>query len=197
MAPNTPLQLSFVKSAPSVDDLPDSDGEIAFAGRSNVGKSSLINALANRTGLAATSKTPGRTQLLNIFVLPTGRTVVDLPGYGFAKVPARVRAGWAQMIQRYLLERQALRCVVVLVDAEVGPTALDLETLTWLADNDVPFHVVATKHDKVKPARRDKRKAELAAKCGLDPKEILWVSSAKNVNIDELRKRAYRWLHED
>jgi len=191
-----PLQLRFVTSAPSVDLLPATRGEVAIVGRSNVGKSSLINALANHKTLAKTSKTPGRTQLLNLFELPDGTSIMDLPGYGFANVPAAVRARWPEMIEGYLLGRENLRAVVALIDAEVGPTKNDQDTLSWLRAHDLPVKVVATKHDKVKPSKRDKRKADLAAGCLLEPSEILWVSAAKNVNVEELRRRIVAWLNE-
>ncbi|MCB0971540.1 MAG: ribosome biogenesis GTP-binding protein YsxC [Acidimicrobiales bacterium] len=189
-----PLQLRFVTSAPDVADLPPTRAELAVVGRSNVGKSSLINALANRRDLAKTSKTPGRTQLLNLFELGDGRSIVDLPGYGFAEVPAKVRARWPEMIEGYLLGRDELRAVVVLVDAAVGPTANDLETLGWLRSHDLLVKVVATKHDKVKPSKRDARRRELAERCALPTGEVLWVSAAKRVNIDELRRRVLTWL---
>src|SRR5512140_2940257 len=127
-----PLQLSFVTSAKRHVDLPDSPCEVAFVGRSNVGKSSLINALANRKQLAKVSNTPGRTQLLNMFVLPGGGAVRDLPGYGYAKVPGREKSGWQRMIEDYLLEREELALVFVLVDGEIGPTKLDVQMLDWL-----------------------------------------------------------------
>ena len=189
-----PLQLRFVMSGARVDDLPPTRGEVAIVGRSNVGKSSLINALANRNQLAKVSKTPGRTQLLNLFALPDGSTVMDLPGYGFAAAPGSVRATWPEMIEGYLLGRDELRAVVVLVDAAVGPTANDLETLGWLRSHDLLVKVVATKHDKVKPSKRDARRRELAERCALPTGEVLWVSAAKRVNIDELRRRVLTWL---
>lgn len=189
-----PLPLRFVTSAPDVADLPPTRAELAIVGRSNVGKSSLINALANRRDLAKTSKTPGRTQLLNLFALPDDRSIVDLPGYGFAQVPAKVRARWPAMIEGYLLGREELRAVVVLIDAAVGPTANDLETLGWLRSHDLPVRLVATKHDKVKPSRRDARRTELADRCGVPRGDVLWVSAAKGVGIDELRTRIRRWL---
>jgi GTP-binding protein len=188
-----PLQLRFVMSATRVEDLPPTRGEVAIVGRSNVGKSSLINALAHRTQLAKVSKTPGRTQLLNLFELPDGSSVMDLPGYGFANAPAAVRRTWPEMIEGYLLGRQHLHAIVVLVDAEVGPTRNDQDTLAWLRANALPVHVVATKHDKVKPSKRDQRRAELAEGCLLPPEDVLWVSSAKHVNIDELRSRIRTW----
>ena len=189
-----PLPLRFVMSGTRVEDLPPTRGEVAIVGRSNVGKSSLINALANRKGLAKVSKTPGRTQLLNLFELPDGTSVMDLPGYGFANAPASVRARWPEMIDGYLLGRQHLHAVVALIDAEVGPTKNDTQTLAWLRSHDLPVKVVATKHDKVKPSKRDTRRKELAAGCLLEPRDVLWVSAAKHVNIDELRDRIREWL---
>ena len=189
-----PLQLRFVQSASDVGQLPPTRGEVAIVGRSNVGKSSLINSLANRTGLAKVSKTPGRTQLLNLFELVDGYTVMDLPGYGFAKVPASVRKDWPRMIEGYLLNRDNLRTIVALVDAEVGPTKIDVETISWLRSEQLPVQVVATKHDKVKASLRDKRKADLAEGVGLPVKDVLWVSASTNVNIDELRRRLHLWV---
>ncbi len=183
-----PLQLRFVTSAKRHTDLPDSPGEVAFVGRSNVGKSSLINALANQRQLAKVSNTPGRTQLINQFVLPNGGTVVDLPGYGYAKVPGRERAGWQAMIEGYLLEREELELVFVLVDGEIGPTKLDVQMLDWLRASDVPHTVVATKLDKVKPSKLATRKRDLAKGCQLDQGDIIWVSAAKGTGIEQLIK---------
>ena len=183
-----PLQLRFVTSAKRHTDLPDSPGEVAFVGRSNVGKSSLINALANQRQLAKVSNTPGRTQLINQFVLPNGGTVVDLPGYGYAKVPGRERAGWQAMIEGYLLEREELELVFVLVDGEIGPTKLDVQMLDWLRASDVPHTVVATKLDKVKPSKLATRKRDLAKGCQLDQGDIIWVSAAKGTGIEQLTK---------
>lgn len=182
-----PLQFTFVTSAKRHFDLPASPGEVAFVGRSNVGKSSLINALANRRQLARVSNTPGRTQLINLFTLPGGGTVVDLPGYGYAKVPGRERAGWQAMIEGYLLEREALEMVLVLVDGEIGPTRLDLQMLDWLRANGVPHTVVATKADKVKPSKLATRQRDLAKACALDPGDVMWVSATKGTGIDRLQ----------
>jgi len=193
-----PLQLEFVTSAPTLRDLPDSASDVAVVGRSNVGKSSLINALANRKQLAAVSGTPGRTRLLNAFRLAEGPeprpVLVDLPGYGYAKVPKAVRDTWGPMIEEYLTGREQLAMVVVLLDGEVGPTTSDLELLDWLRHEALPHSVVATKHDKVKSSRRDRRRRELAADCDLEPRDVLWVSATKGVNIDLLRERVRTWL---
>ena len=193
-----PLQLDFVTSAPTLHDLPDSVSDVAVAGRSNVGKSSLINALANRKQLAAVSGTPGRTRLLNAFRLSEGPEprplLVDLPGYGYAKVPKAVKDTWGPMIEGYLTGREQLAMVVVLVDGEVGPTRSDLELLDWLRHEVIPHSVVATKHDKVKSSGRDRRRRELAARCDLEPRDVLWVSATRGVNIDVLRDRVRTWL---
>jgi GTP-binding protein len=193
MAPS-PLQLTFVKSATDYRDLPNSPVEIAVVGRSNVGKSSLINALANRKQLAMVSNTPGRTQLINLFVLPTGATVVDLPGYGFAKVPDRIRKGWQAMIEGYLLEREELITIFVLVDGKIGPTVLDVQMLEWLRASELPHQVVATKLDQVKPSKTGTRKAELAKGCMLEIGDIIWTSASKNEGIDFLRSRIVELL---
>ena len=153
-----PLPLRFVMSGTRVEDLPPTRGEVAIVGRSNVGKSSIINSIANRKGLAKVSKTPGRTQLLNLFELPDGTSVLDLPGYGFANAPASVRATWPEMIEGYLLGRQNLHAVIALIDAEVGPTKNDTQTLAWLRSHGLPVKVIATKHEKVKPSKRDQRR---------------------------------------
>jgi GTP-binding protein len=182
-----PLQLRFVSSATRTDQLPGSEAEVAFVGRSNVGKSSLINALANRKQLARVSNTPGRTQLINIFDHGGGGTLVDLPGYGYAKVPGHVRKDWGPMIEGYLLEREPLVMVFVLVDGAIGPTPLDEQMLEWLRANEIPHTVVATKMDKVKSSKRRARRQELARGCLLDVGDIVWVSAAKGVNIDQLR----------
>jgi GTP-binding protein len=182
-----PLQIRFVASATDVRDLPDSPAEVTFVGRSNVGKSSLINALANQRQLARVSNTPGRTQLINVFEVANKGTLVDLPGYGYAAAPGRVKQGWQKMIEGYLLDREPLVMVFVLVDGEIGPTKLDAQMLFWLRENGIPHTVVATKGDKVKPSKRATRKKELAAGCDLEPGDVVWVSTHNGANIDVLR----------
>ena len=193
-----PLQLRFVLSAPRMAQLAAADREVAVIGRSNVGKSSLINALGGSDKLAMTSKTPGRTRLLNQFTLDDGRgggrMMVDCPGYGYAKASASLRDAWQKMAEEYLLQREELTNILALVDGEIGPTKLDVQLLEWLRANDLPFTVVATKHDKVKSSQRDKRKRELAAGCELEPAEVVWVSAAKGVGIDRLRGLILEWL---
>jgi GTP-binding protein len=191
---SSPLQLRFLTSADDVSRLPDTPAEIAFIGRSNVGKSSLVNALGNRKDLARVAKAPGRTQLLNCFEVEGLGTLVDCPGFGYASAPVKVREGWQRMVETYLLEREQLTMVVLLVDGEIGPTKLYLEMLSWLRVNGVPHSVVATKHDKVRAAHRDKRKREVAAACNLEPGDITWVSAAKGTGKDRLLSLARTWL---
>lgn len=145
----------FVKSAKSPDQYPQKGlPEVAFAGRSNVGKSSLINALVRRRGLAKTSSTPGKTRLLNFFVVNSALSLVDLPGYGFARVPEKMRGQWEPMVEAYLRGRNELKLVVVLVDARRDPSDQDLQLITWLCHYRISFVVVITKIDKVSKSRR-------------------------------------------
>jgi GTP-binding protein len=190
-----PLRLEFLLSAPDLDQLPQTRAEIAFVGRSNVGKSSLLNAIAGRKKLALVSNTPGRTQLLNCFGLEhADATVVDCPGYGYANVSKAQRASWQPMIERYLLEREHLEMILLLVDGEIGPTKSDLQMLDWLRAGELPHSVIATKHDKVKSSQRQKRKRDLAAACLLDPGDVIWVSAAKDTGIPRLRDLCRLWL---
>jgi GTP-binding protein len=190
-----PLRLEFLLSAPDLDQLPPTRAEIAFVGRSNVGKSSLLNAIAGRKKLALVSNTPGRTQLLNCFGLEHGdATVVDCPGYGYANVSKAQRASWQPMIERYLLDREHLEMILLLVDGEIGPTKSDLQMLDWLRSGELPHSVIATKHDKVKSSQRQKRMRELAAACRLDPGDVIWVSAAKDTGIPRLRDLCRLWL---
>lgn len=185
-----PLPLRFVQSAARVDQLPDSMVELALVGRSNVGKSSLINALANRRELAKTSKTPGATRLINVFELDppgSGQWLVDLPGYGFAKVAHTERKKWQAMIEGYLTGRAQLTGVLHLIDGEIGPTPLDLQTVEWLRHIEVPVLFVATKIDKVGSSKRPKRKADFSAALGVVKSDVVWVSAAKNLGLDDLR----------
>lgn len=184
-------------SASDHEQLPESLVEIAVAGRSNVGKSSLLNALANRTGLAKTSKTPGATRLLNVFELQpegSGKWIVDLPGYGYAKAPKKEQQRWARMIENYLIERENLELVLLLVDGEVGPTALDLQSLDWFRHIGVPIKIVATKHDKVKSSKLGARKKHVHEACGVEKSQVRWVSAAKGTGIPELRAEIYSFL---
>lgn len=140
----------FIKSATAPEHYPrDGRLEIAFMGRSNVGKSSLINSLLGVKGLARTSSTPGRTQLINFFLINNAFYFVDLPGYGYARVPVAIKSEWGPMIEKYLASRENLVLSIAIIDARHGPTKLDLMLKAWLEINEQPFIVVATKADKL------------------------------------------------
>jgi GTP-binding protein len=140
----------FIKSATQPAHYPDEKlPEIAFAGKSNVGKSSLINVLVRHKSLARTSNTPGRTQLINFFSINEKYGLVDLPGYGFAKVPDAVRKNWRPMVEAYLAGRKTLRLVILIIDARREPSSEDLELANWFMVNRIPFLFVLTKIDKL------------------------------------------------
>lgn len=140
----------FIKSATAPEHYPrDKRLEVAFMGRSNVGKSSLINSLLGVKGLARTSSTPGRTQLINFFLINQAFYFVDLPGYGYARVPTEIKNEWGPMIEKYLASRENLVLSIAIIDSRHGPTKLDLMMKEWLEANDKPFIVVATKADKL------------------------------------------------
>ncbi|MEO6597950.1 MAG: ribosome biogenesis GTP-binding protein YihA/YsxC [Planctomycetota bacterium] len=190
-----PLQFEFLASATAVDQLPATRAEVAFIGRSNVGKSSLLNAIAGGKKVARVSNTPGRTQSLDCFALDRSKaTVVDCPGYGYAKVSKSVRSQWLPMLERYLLEREQLTMVMMLVDGEIGPTASDLHMLSWLREHDVPHSVVATKHDKVKSSKRLHRQKEFAEACKVQVTDVVSVSAFEDIGITQLRALVREWL---
>ena len=144
-------QAKFINSAPKLKDAPPDQGmEIAFAGRSNAGKSSAINTLVQQNALARVSKTPGRTQLLNFFEIDTERKLVDLPGYGYAKVPEAIKKDWRQMMETYLNDRQALCGIVLVMDIRHPLTEFDWQMVEWCEHRKLPLHILLTKSDKLK-----------------------------------------------
>lgn len=144
---------NFISSYTSVAQCPAEDRpEYAFIGRSNVGKSSLINMLTERNKLAKVSQTPGKTQLINYFMINNVWYLVDLPGYGYAKVSKTNRAKWQKMIRNYLTKRENLQCTFVLIDSRIPPQPIDIDFMNWLGEMLIPFVIVYTKIDKLKPA---------------------------------------------
>jgi len=151
-----------VLAAHRLDQLPaDAGAEVAFAGRSNAGKSSAINALVGQTALARTSKTPGRTQQLVVFALPDGRRLVDLPGYGYAKVPPSLRQHWKQEIDAYLRQRESLRGLVLIADIRHAPAAFDRQMLAYCASIELPCVLLLSKADKLSRAQVRTRQREV------------------------------------
>jgi GTP-binding protein len=183
--------VTFVKGVVAMSGLPPADRpEVCFAGRSNVGKSSLINALTGRKNLARASNTPGRTQEINYFGLGDSRYLVDLPGYGFAEAPVAVVAKWQALLKQYLAGRQTLRRAFVLIDARHGVKAVDDEILTLLDRSAVTFQAVLTKVDKINRVEREavivQVKAALARHPAAYP-ELVVTSSEKGEGIETLR----------
>ena len=185
--------ITFLKSAPGLQFLPEPDTpEIAFAGRSNVGKSSLLNALTNRNGLARTSNTPGRTQELNFFDVgePLQLRLVDMPGYGFAEAPRDLVKRWRFLVNDYLRGRHVLKRALVLVDARHGLKEVDREMMRMLDDAAVSYHLVLTKSDKVKPSALDPLYEATMVEAAKHPAahpSIFTTSSETGSGIAELR----------
>ncbi|HPR05976.1 MAG TPA: ribosome biogenesis GTP-binding protein YihA/YsxC [Denitromonas sp.] len=175
---------------------PPNGAEIAFAGRSNAGKSSAINTLAMHTRLAFVSKTPGCTQLINFFRLRCGAVMVDLPGYGYAEVPEKIRRQWQALLENYLRERPNLIGLVLIMDSRRPLTPLDRQMLDWFAPSGRPVHVLLTKSDKL--TRNEQAKTLAATRKGLaewgDAVTVQMFSSLKKTGMDEVDAVVRQWL---
>ncbi|EGR2796300.1 YihA family ribosome biogenesis GTP-binding protein [Vibrio navarrensis] len=187
----------FITSAPDIRHLPADEGiEIAFAGRSNAGKSSALNRLTNQKSLAKTSKTPGRTQLINLFKVTDGCHIVDLPGYGFAQVPLEMKQKWQKSLGEYLQKRQCLQGLVVLMDIRHPMKDLDQQMIAWAIESRIPVQVLLTKADKLKSGARKAellKVRQLAATFGGDVQVDLF-SSLKGIGVDQLRAKLDEWF---
>lgn len=187
-------------SAPSIKQSPTDEGkEVAFAGRSNAGKSSVINTLTDNKKLARTSKTPGRTQLLNFFSLSEDRRLVDLPGYGFAKVPIIVKRNWNRNLAGYLQERQSLVGVVILMDIRHPLQKYDWQIIRWASESKMPIHLLLTKSDKLTrgainnvllSVEEELAKEKLSASFTIQA-----FSSIKKFGLDELKQKLTIWFN--
>jgi GTP-binding protein len=187
---------TFLTSAPSIDFLSESDGmEVAFAGRSNAGKSSALNRLTRQKGLARTSKTPGRTQLINMFELDEERRLVDLPGYGYAKVPLEMKLKWQKSLGEYLQQRKCLKGLVVLMDIRHPLKDLDQNLINWAVEVNLPVLILLTKADKLKAGKRKAqtlmvREASMAF-CG--DVTVHSFSSLSGIGVSELEQVLFKW----
>ncbi len=187
----------FILGAAKPSQFPNDDlVEIAFAGRSNVGKSSAINAICNRRKLARTSKVPGRTQQINFFSLGETARLVDLPGYGFAQVPLAVKKDWETTIHRYLTERSNLIVLVLLMDIRHPLTDLDRQMVKWASESDLPTQILLTKADKLKRGKIasttlnvEKELANINGQFGVEP-----FSSLKFTGVDAMREQIQEWV---
>ena len=192
-------QAVFLTTVAHLRDLPqDAIREVAFAGRSNAGKSSAINTLAGRTRLAYVSKTPGRTQHLNYFTLSDGKYFVDLPGYGYAKAPEAIRSQWEGLIGPYLSKREQLAGLVVIMDIRRPLTDLDLRLIDWFRPTGRPIHVLLSKADKLSRQEQTKAlrsvKAELATWGDAELYSVQLFSSLKKTGVDEAEAVLAGWL---
>ena len=200
LAPVDFRNAAFMQSASAIENAPaDAGSEVAFAGRSNSGKSSAINTLTEQGKLARTSRTPGRTQLINFFTLSDHQRLVDLPGYGFAKVPLAVKKKWNKQLERYLQYRESLRGLVMLMDTRHPLTDTDKQMLGWAVSASMPVHILLTKADKLNrgPAQSAllSVRAELSAQSGLISVQLF--SSLKRQGVEELRQQLNQWLTDD
>mgnify|MGYP000680235442 CR=1 FL=1 len=181
----------FLTSAPNIRSIPEDTGiEIAFAGRSNAGKSTALNVLTNQKSLARTSKTPGRTQLINLFEVEPNCKLVDLPGYGFAKASQKEREKWGQFIESYLLNRDECQLILQMVDLRHPPTKDDIAMYQWLKYFGNPVQVVATKADKISKGQYAKNQSQIRKSLGMSGEENIILFSAETglgvEAIDEL-----------
>ncbi len=170
--------VDFVKSAVKPSHYPEHDfPEIAFAGRSNVGKSSLINTLVQRKDMVKTSSKPGCTQLINFFLINETLSFVDLPGYGYAKVSKKIRAQWQPMVEQYLSERKNLYGLVLLIDIRRDPKQDDFDLIEWLEANKMPFLVILTKSDKLSKTKQNRRLLSISSKLEREANGIILFST--------------------
>ncbi len=177
---------SYLKSVYNPTELGESVAEVAFVGRSNVGKSTVLNAVCGRKELAKTSQTSGRTRTINVFHLGRNKWLVDLPGYGFAAGPKDDMRKFKMMLEGYLLSRPTLRLVVMLVDGNVGATNLDAGMAIWLQRRDIPYMVVANKCDKISASKQNDSRRGVANRLGMDIEEVRWISAEKGTGVSAL-----------
>ena len=189
-------QTCFQTSAATLEDCPaDSSAEVAFAGRSNAGKSSAVNVITSLPQLARTSKTPGRTQLINFFFIEEGKYLVDLPGYGYAKVPLERRDKWQYELEKYLRRRKALVGLILLSDIRHPLKKFDRMMIEWAAQANLPLHLLLTKADKLKHGATQKTLLKVEKELTVfDNVSVQLFSALRNIGVDPVRKVLTQWL---
>lgn len=189
-------QTCFQTSAATLEDCPaDSSAEVAFAGRSNAGKSSAVNVITSLPQLARTSKTPGRTQLINFFFIEEGKYLVDLPGYGYAKVPLERRDKWQFELEKYLRRRKALVGLILLSDIRHPLKKFDRMMIEWAAQANLPLHLLLTKADKLKRGATQKTLLKVEKELTVfDNVSVQLFSALRNIGVDPVRKVLTQWL---
>ena len=174
--------------------LGESQAEVSFVGRSNVGKSTLINAICQKKDMAHASQVPGKTRTINVYEVKRGRWIVDLPGYGFAIGLKEDKDALVRVIEGYVNNREKLCMVFVIVDAVAGPTQLDMNMINWLKQYSFPCSIIVSKIDKIIVPKLDERKNEIRAKLAVNAEDIFWVSSKKNIGITDVQNRIAKLL---
>ena len=177
---------TFFISTTKPKEMPESISEVAFVGRSNVGKSSVINAICKKKNLARTSKTPGRTRAINVFTPAKGRWLVDLPGYGFARVSSEEKVLWKKMIEEYITTRKTLKKIYILIDSYVGPSELDFSMIDWLKNLNIKYSIVANKTDKIPNLNLEQLICKITEVCDTDIDNIYCVSAKSQVGMGRL-----------
>jgi GTP-binding protein len=178
----------FFRATAEANSLPKSVAEIIFSGRSNVGKSSVINALCSKKNLARISKTPGRTRSINVYSVSLRKWIIDLPGYGFARVSLREKGLWRKMMEECIIKRKSNKMVYIIMDAFVGPTELDFDMAKWLKEYNISFKIIANKCDKVpRTISEDEMQSKMAEYFGTDKSNVFTVSAKKRNRFNKLK----------
>lgn len=194
-------QIEFITSAAKLEQLPADTGiEVAFAGRSNAGKSSTLNALANRRQLARSSRTPGRTQLINLFSIGEDRRLVDLPGYGYAQVSEEIKDRWQKTLGQYLQQRECLKGLILVTDIRQAFNPLDQQMLEWASECQLPLHLLLNKADKLKRSQQSiafRQAKAIMHKDYADLHSVQLFSASKKIGVELVHQKLNQWFYPD
>lgn len=184
----------YLKTEVDALKLGESDAEVSFVGRSNAGKSTLINAICQKKKMAHVSQVPGKTRTINVYEVTRGRWIVDLPGYGYAIGSKHKKEQLGPIIEGYLSSRKKLCMIFVIINAVAGPTKLDIIMIDWLKHYHLPFSIIVNKIDKIRPSKLNERKKDITVELAVDTYDIFWISSKNNIGIAGLHKRVAKLL---